>query len=385
MRCARMWAVFFAAILAPGVARPQPELDFSGYVVHFSVWQQNPQRLRALFGLDETAWVHLSRVRVRPVLYIGSTSRVGAEYELDFLRLSAEVPYVELSAVGRRQLYDWRWEPLEKPNYRAIHYIDRLYFRQDFAWGNIVVGRQRVSWGTGRIWNPTDFFNPINPANFEKIEKDGADAISGKLYLGDLTDLQLVVNAEDHWEQKNIAARFRTNWRTYDFSVVAGHVDERTVVGGDFAGNLWDAGVRGEIAHFFKSEEGSDAFTRAILGIDYQFTPKLYGLLEYHYNGEGKRDRRRYEFLRLLRGEILNLAQNYLFLQGTYQLHPLLFILAGGCTNLDDGSQFWLLMASYSAGDNTVVSLGAQIFRGDQDAEYGLFPDAAFAKLEWYF
>jgi hypothetical protein len=134
-----------------------------------------------------------------------------------------------------------------------------------------------------------------------------------------------------------------------------------------------------EIAHFAKGEAGP-AFTRAILGLDYQFNPKLYGLLEYHFNGEGKRERAQYEFARLFRGEILNV-----FLQTVLQLHPLVRFGVGSCLNLDDGSRFVLTNLSYSAADNAALSAGLQACSGAGDAEYGSYPSAGFLRFEWYF
>ena len=40
--------------------------------------------------------------------------------------------------------------------------------------------------------------------------------------------------------------RFRTNYSEYDLSLIGGYFDKRIVIGGDFAGNLFEAGVRGE-------------------------------------------------------------------------------------------------------------------------------------------
>ncbi len=374
------------AILAAAPSHSvRAQVELSGYVVHFAIRQQNPELLRRFFGLEETVWVNLTRTRLRPVLYLGENTRLSVEYELDAIHLSSQVPYVELGETGRRQVFDWRWEPVQESHYQVQHYLDRLYLRRDFGWGNLIVGRQRISWGTGRVWNPTDFFNPINPVNFEKLEKDGADAVSVKIYAGNFTDLQLVYNVEDRWRRRNIAGRFRTNLGGYDFSLVAGRVDERTVTGGDFAGNLWDAGLRGELAYFWSKREGDQGFLKAVLGADYQFNPKLYGMVEYHFNGEGTTDRSKYEFFRLFRGEILNVARNYLFVQANYQVHPLVLLSVGANSNLDDGSDFWLLLLTYSAGDNTALSVGAQFFRGKQDTEYGFFPESVFAKLEWYF
>jgi hypothetical protein len=250
---------------------------------------------------------------------------------------------------------------------------------------DITIGRQRISWGTGRIWNPTDLFNPINPASYDKIEKDGADAVSARYYLGNFTDLEVVYNAVDEFNESNYGARFRTNFKDYDFSIVGGYFDQRVVVGADFAGNLLEAGFRGEGIISADNDDLASNFAKCILGLDYQITPELYGLAEYHFNGEGKTNRLDYELTRLISGEILNLKRNYLFLQTTYQIHPLLSSASSLNLNLNDGSGFFNGSLSYSLAENWYLNLGTLLPFGDIFDEYWYYPTSVYLKGEFYF
>ena len=108
-------------------------------------------------------------------------------------------------------------------------------------------------------------------------------------------------------------------------SVLGGSFDDRVVGGLDFAGNLFYAVVRGEGVISVNKDDSKDNFVKFIFGIDNQFTPELYALLEYHYNGEGKTDKAQYEFDKLTRGEIQNLNKNYLYIGILYQFSPLLY------------------------------------------------------------
>ncbi|NOZ56234.1 MAG: hypothetical protein GXO73_05495 [Calditrichaeota bacterium] len=377
--------MLLVAVAVPALS--QPSLDFSGYVVNFLMIGRIKPELARWWGVDQQQTINLTRVRLRPTLYLWDDARLALEYEADGFRFSSPLPYFEVPEDRPRQVLDLSWEPVNEQHFRLLHFVDRLYYRQDFGFGNLIVGRQRISWGTGRVWNPTDFFNPVNPAAFYKLEKDGADAVSFKWYLGDFSDLQLVYNAEDHWERRNLAARLRLNWRGVDYSLVAGRIAGRVVAGGDFAGSLGGAGVRGEVAFAQNEDVSSDHFWKAIFGMDYQFTPLLYGLFEYHYNGQGARDEGGYWLLfpQLLRGEILNLARNYLFVQGIYQIHPLVLVGVAHNRNLDDHSGFWLATATLSTSDNSSVTLGAQVFYGRRLTEYWYFPSAVYLQGEWYF
>ena len=289
---------------------------------------------------------------------------------------------------------DLRWHPVQEDRFQLQHFVDRLYFRQNFLWGAVIVGRQRISWGSGRIWNPTDLFNPINPASFDKIEKDGADAVSFKYYIGDFTDVQVVYNprlargqrdgAPDAPDSSNYAARFRTNVDEFDLSLMGGYFDRRTIVGGDFAGNLFDAGVRGE-AVWSPANDDRDAYVRFLLGADYQFTSRLYAVIEYLHNGEGTTNVEHYDIYRLFTGEILNLSTDYLYLGGTYLLHPLVVGNFGVTSGLSDGSGFVTAGATWSTSDNSSLSIGALLPFGAEKSEYWLYPASVYMKGECYF
>jgi hypothetical protein len=297
---------------------------------------------------------------------------------------------------SNRQAVTLRWQPVDDEHFTMQHYVDRLYFRQNLEWGSLIAGRQRIQWGTGRIWNPTDLFNPINPASFDKIEKDGADAVSAKVYLGSFTDVQAVVNFRAARMQKDGAApapdstnfglRIRTNYSEFDISVMGGWFDRRAVFGGDFAGNLLEAGVRGEAILVLESDElpNSD-YLRLSLGADYQFTPEFYGLFEYLYNGEGHSDPASYQILRLYQGDILQLNRKYLYAGGTYLVHPLVTASIGLLQNLGDGSGFATVLATWSSSDNSLLSAGIMLPYGGELDEYWYYPTAVYLKGEFHF
>jgi hypothetical protein len=157
------------------------------------------------------------------------------------------------------------------------------------------------------------------------------------------------------------------------------------VLGGDFAANFFDAGLRGEAILSGGSWEFDSSYVRFIAGVDYQFTADLYGLLEYQFNGEGTTDPFLYDLARLLRGEILNVGRNYLALQCSYLIHPLVNATVSIIGNLDDRSGFVSLLVSYSVSDEISASAGGQVFVGEKYDEYWYYPAAAYAKVEAYF
>ncbi len=363
----------------------QYSIEFSGYAVDLPVYSSNNDFLSKITQTNKNQFLNLTRVRLRPQIFLWNGARINYEHEIDLL-YSKEISLFDLTSTNnRRQYFDLKWQPVNSKETKIIHYVDRLYFRQGFDWGNFTIGRQRISWGTGRIWNPTDLFNPINPANFSKLEKDGADVVSITYNFGSFTDLNLVYNPLDKPENSNAGFRFRTNYDEFDISVIGGYFDKRIVAGGDFAGNLFDAGVRGEGIISMDRNNLNENYIKFILGADNQFTSKLYALIEYQFNGEGKEDKLRYNFGDLLKGKILNLSRNYIFLSGNYLLTPLLTFTLSNNLNLNDGSGFTGFSGSYSLTGNFYVNLGAQLTYGKQFTEYWFYPTSVYLQGEFYF
>jgi len=362
----------------------QIRTSFTGYAVDMPVYTFSSDKTPGFFP-HENQLLNLTRLRLKPQFFLWSDARINIEYEMDAL-LAKDINNSEVNQVTEnKQLINLKWDIALGNKYRLSHYIDRLYFRQGFEWGNIIVGRQRISWGTGRIWNPTDLFNPINPADFSKIEKDGADALSMTYYLGNFTDLNIVYNPQDKFKKNNAAFRFRTNYETYDLAVIGGYFDRRYVAGFDFAGNLFVAGIRGEgIISMDKNDLGKN-YTKLVFGIDNQFTPKLYALVEYQYNGEGQTDKFSYGLIRLARGEIINLNRNYLFISSNYLFTPLISGTFSDNTNINDGSGFVNVSCSWSLTENSNLTFGSLITYGKEFSEYWYYQNSFYLQTELFF
>ncbi|MBU2491488.1 MAG: hypothetical protein KJ571_02615 [Bacteroidetes bacterium] len=361
-------------------------MDFSGYVVNLPVYQVNNKSLVNTFNLENSQFLNLTRTRLRPTLNIGSKTRINFEYEIAALYINTgNSIFISTPQKSSHQIIDLTWTPVNERNLSVTHFIDRLSLRQSFEWGNIEVGRQRIQWGSGRIWNPTDLFNPINPALFYKIEKDGADIISLKYIFGNFTDIDLVFNAAENFSESNYGFRFRTNFNEYDISLMGGRFDKRIVAGLDIAGNFFDAGLRGE--GIFSADENllNNNFIKFIVGADYQFTSKLYGVIEYHFNGEGKKDKSEYELLKLVNNKIINLSKNYLYEGLIFQYHPLITFTLSNNTNLNDGSGYLSILANYSLTENIYINVGTQILYGNDFTEYWYYSKSFYAQGEYYF
>ncbi|OGU12482.1 MAG: hypothetical protein A2X61_02620 [Ignavibacteria bacterium GWB2_35_12] len=365
----------------------QVTLDFSGYLYDVPTFYFKPASAD-FFGLEDNENIYpmnLTRLRLRPTLNFSENSRITMQYEANLLFSKMPIPLVEGTGMTNRQALDLHWRFYNKNNFTAQHFIDILYYKHIFDFAEVVFGRQVISWGVGRIWQPTDLFNPINPANFSKLEKDGADAFSAKFFISDFTDFELVCNFRENQKDYNYGARFRTNFSEYDVSAMAGYFDRKVIVGGDFTGNFFNAGLRGEGIFSYDPDSPDSNYVRAILGLDYQFTSELYGLIEYQFNGRGTACKDCYDFDRLKRGEIQNVGLNYVTVQSNYQIHPLVTINAGAMLNINDLSGYFNAGVTYSIFESLNLSLGGMYFIGSEKDEFWYYPSAVYLSGQWFY
>ncbi len=380
-----MAGIMFLALLRPfPIHAGIPQVN--GYLVVLPFYQKYYNSpFYTFIPIPESNSLLLTRLRLRPELMLSSNVFIRLEYELDYLYTRETIGFFyELSSLTNRQYFDWQRQLIQQPHQQLRHFIDRFFIAWEWNAGRLVVGRQRISWGSGRIWNPTDLFNPLAPTAFDRIEKDGADAINLQWYVGDFSDIQLVWNATRRHAEGNSALRFRTHWGTTDLAVMGGRFDRRWVVGGDVTTIVGQAALRGEWL-YDAGNSTRNSFWKFIVGADHQWNRRLYTLFEFHFNGEGKVNPGQYEFYRLFQGEILNVGRRYTFFLVQIQLAALVNFSVAWSQNLDDHSGYAYPMLDINAGENWTVTMGYQWFYGKNTSEYGIFPRTAFLRAQLYF
>jgi len=265
----------------------------------------------------------------------------------------------------------------------------RLYFSYSVDDTAIITGRQRIAWGTARLWNPTDLFNPISPLQIDRDARAGVDAINIEHYFNALSSVNLVYALGNDNRDRDLAIQATTNVAGYDLSALIGEFREDWVVGLDFAGNLGNSGFRGETT-FTDPEIGED-FTRVVMSWDYSFPNTLYLLLEYLYNGGNlsipdisggmpvQSD------IRTFARGIVTRNKNFLGWVAGYEVTPLFRVDSLLIYDIDDRSVFWGPAFKYNIFTNLDWSLGVQIFSGETGSEFGDLPGTFYSSLEWFF
>lgn len=173
--------------------------------------------------------------------------------------------------------------------------IDRMWLKYQKEKIEISIGRQRVNWGINTIWNSNDLFNAYNFIDFDYIERPGSDVVRFQ-YSGDnLSSIDVVYKPSTIEESSVIAALYKINKMGYDFQFLLADYYNDIALGGGWAGNIKNAGFKGEITYFIPDESSENNSTSLSTSIDYSFTNGLYILGSHLYNSNGYSDPQQFE------------------------------------------------------------------------------------------
>ncbi len=214
---------------------------------------------------------------------------------------------------------------LFESNSAVLHtMLDRLYLEYISGTWEIRLGRQRINWGINTVWNPNDIFNAFDFTDFDYEERPGSDALRIRKYLGFASSVELAVKAFDRIEEAVIAGMWKFNTGEYDYQILAGYVREDLALGAGWAGNIGNAGFKGELTYFFPlTDENEEAFA-ATFAVDYQFSNSLYLNVGYLYNGQGQPDANIVELFDFeLSAKNLYPYRHAAFVSGQYPITPL--------------------------------------------------------------
>jgi hypothetical protein len=249
------------------------------------------------------------------------------------------------------------------------------------------IGRQRISWGTGFVWTPTDLLNPVPPTSLERDEMPAVDAARLRVALDAVSGVDLVVAPGARREDGRYGVRFQGHRGEYDLGLMGGWFAKSWVMGGDFAGYLGDAGLRGEWtlsreASGLEWNPDAPVRLRAVVNADYTLSNGLYLALEGYLNGFGATSRHDYR-VRDNGGQ--GLARHYLALIAGRSLHPLVAANLYALHNADDGSGLFGPSISWSVWQNVEAGFSVYAFYGAHDSEFGAFHPVWFGTLQLFF
>ena len=300
--------------------------------------------------------------------------------ELDFYTLYG---YFSSMMTGADDLYLATISQLLKD---GQFYLDRLYVKFPVSRADVILGKQRIAWGTGVIFSPTDNFNKPNPLSLSG-RREGINALVTKVFIGNLSAIDFIIAPADIFQRiddeinlerlkySKFASRFTGNRFKTDmaFSYQYDGETRNHICGVDIKGDL-KLGYHLETVFIYNGDTfdvGDIAnYWQSVLGLDYSFQGKWFLLGEYFYNGSGKATETalpasNFSLLDEFR------YRHYLSSQIRYQHDILLGANVAFLWNVVDRSFILSPGINYSFFQNTELGLYSHIFFGDETDEYG--------------
>lgn len=251
---------------------------------------------------------------------------------------------------------------------------------------DIVVGRQRIAWGAGRIWNPTDRFNPVQPTALERDQKLGVDAANIIYGYSDFGSIQWVVapGQTNRAVNRKWALRWQDTLAQTDMALWLGEIGQERLLAMDVTGNVGGMAARLEWQQSWHGLQGD--FGQFVAGIDgtwvnQLFPEGLYLAAEYFYNGLPDSNNKGF-----VQSDMLQSSSRQLFgILAGYDLTPLWRAELIWLADLAKTSMFIAPSVRWSVSDNMDAALFAQLPTGSGRAEFANLNNLFAIKLEYYF
>ncbi len=403
---------FFLAGRAPAFA-----YELRGYVKDYpSYYDMKPTLLTG--GSAENQWLNTTRGRLKfrwfPTYSItfaadyDVSASVGSMVDEDYFQLMTAPPAHDA------ELLDLSWKLADGNDCYVTHTIDRLYLEYFGSSFTATLGRQRVAWGVVSFFTPLDKFAPIAPAEIDKEEKAGIDAVRVSVPFGALSNIEAIWAPTRDFDDHRVGARVRTNVGEWDLSALGGYFAGDCSAGGSVAVPVADALVKSELLFerglqeeweyvgdplgtgFREPVERHRNYLKGTLAAEYGFEWRNLTLSgEFYYDGSGFTDKQSYNSRP--ESELssrLTLARYYTAGTASVLVTPLLTASATSIVNLVDYGYMVSPALEYSAAENLTLRAGAQFYRGDRmrmdeqtvwPDEYAHYPDRYYAIIAWYF
>ncbi len=286
-------------------------------------------------------------------------------------------------------LADMSWVWLSDGAWLGHTMVDRFYVGWRTSNWRVRLGRQRVNWGINLVSNPNDLFNVYSFFDFDYVERPGSDAVRIQHYFGFMSSAEIAVSPAKNSRDMVAAAKLGLNRWEYDFQAIAGYYRNRLALGGGWAGNLGQAGFKGEATWFYDLEEipgRQRGNVVAAAGLDYMFAGGTFGVFEVLYNGgHGRITEDAFLITEPLRPDNIMFSEFALTISADHPFSP---IISGGLAVMglpDIDALFFMPNIKYSIMTDLDFEAVAQIFVGGKGTIFEGAGSAWYAVLQYSF
>ena len=327
----------------------------------------NYNRLRLTDRIKEGNW--FASIIADIDNYYGETYIESFEYR--FLRsINADTPFdIETNAkdYGKGEVFG------------RIH---RFYVGYGDEKHNLVFGLQKITMGVGRIWTPTDLFNPRNPLALEPDQIYGNVALSYTYALGELSQVMGVIAKREDNSYK-YAGRIKGNINIGDIALDVYESNDAQMIAYEIEGNLFDTGIewRSE-GGYYKDKLLDREFYQTILGADYGFVNGLTLMAEWLHSSKTYTTNEVLNFQESSLGYNRHLSSDYLGASAYYDFNLLYNGSLSVIHSPEDQSSFISPLLTYSISDDASLAIGAMLYTGDDQSEFGKVGNSFYLRIK---
>jgi Protein of unknown function (DUF1302) len=247
---------------------------------------------------------------------------------------------------------------------------DRLWADWNKGKWDIRIGKQRINWGKTLVWNPNDWFNTFNYADFDYPERPGSDAVRVSYFPTGMSTIEVAVSPGRYKGTSVSAMRWGFNHWNYDFQLLGGVYHQQLAFGGGWSGNIGSAGFRGEASWFHPYQHYVDSTSRvsATISLDYRAANTWYVQGAVLYNTIKNPAQNIGELITKFTGSLsaqqLMPSQWSFFAETSKDITPLWHVDMSVISGLQPSLIFMMPSVSYSLTENLQFTGTGQIFMG---------------------
>ncbi len=414
-RVPRLWLYFTSLVILIHPSPADSSFSLSGYTKNFFVlYRYTDPGFAAALGLPARTDFGAVNQRIRLVTDYSASHWLFLNAAYDFsLRVQDPVLFRVVPFLSVINPYEYRVTDFDRLLYPGnsakqgsfgiFQNLDRLNARISIPLADLYLGRQAIAWGSARVINPTDVIAPFSYDDLDTEDRIGVDAVRWRMPVGSLGEFDIGYVFGKHWKFANDAFFVRTKvneWNT-DISLILLGFRENLLLGFDVARSIGGAGFWCETAYVLAdqlkrdSKQSTENYLRFSTGLDYSLTSKMYGFVEYHFNGAGESKPENYyrDFFKIgyRQGSVYLLGKHYLTPGMTYQLSGLVTFTGETLINIMDPSLYLALSLNYNIAENIYIAGGAFVGAGKKSknlilqSEFGSYPDTYYTSFRIYF
>jgi len=207
-------------------------------------------------------------------------------------------------------------------------------------------------------------------------------------FTGDVSHIEVAYKPGKDIDNSVIAGLYKFNAKKYDFQVIAANYYTDMAIGGGWAGNIKNAGFKGEGTYFINKENISDTNGVASIStsVDYSFKNEVYVNASFLINSEGQDSVNSavspFMTSQLSAKSLMPSKYSY-FAQISTPLNPMFVGSFSAIYGQGINTLFIMPSLSYAPKENWDISLTGQLYFGEEQNAFKNLGNSVFLRLQF--